>query len=371
MANIHPLPEIHNMMQDASNKTNATSFVPHPLTPMELYHILNFSTTAPYIPIELILVVLSVVVYVYKFKEMKRNQHVLFVMLFILQADVILDLALRIHNEASGYELNRTTDGKQNYLTTGVAVAHRCVINFLVLWQLWIMYFLCSVFLQICRDTMAISSIGYKCFKFANIATIVIINIFFVSHTLYNIIMGAINLQGVLIDFAVYIPLEIALLVAAGVLFFSSTLVFSILLNIISYKLESSLSKSMVKLKQMMKGNEEFVSREQAATLHFKQTTLRKTRLMHAGLSIAILMESFGFLCISFYVINVFFGFVYLTLANFGILIFVSLLIGINAPMKEVQQFFQKYVIDKGSVDATNKDRNSTQVPAVDVKNIC
>lgn len=183
------------------------------------------------------------------------------------------------------------------------------------------------------------------------------ISVFFVCHTLYNIITGALTIHGVFIDVTVYVPMEIALLVAAGILFFTSSLVFSILLNIISYKLETSLTKSMIKLKQMMKGNEEFTSRELEATLRFKQTSLRKTRLMHAGLSIAIILESLGFLCISFYVLNIFFGFVYLLLSNFGIFVFVSLLIGINAPMKEVQQFFQKFVVDDKANDSSKKNK--------------
>lgn len=133
-------------LQQSSNNVTNTTFTPHPLTPLEVYHILNFFTTSPYIIIQSILFVLSIVVYIYKFKEMKRNQHVLFIMLFVLQSDIMVDLILRVNNEANAYEHSRnTTNGVEDYLLTGIAVAHRCIINFLVFWQLWIMYFLCSV----------------------------------------------------------------------------------------------------------------------------------------------------------------------------------------------------------------------------------
>ncbi|KAG2373986.1 hypothetical protein C9374_011651 [Naegleria lovaniensis] len=357
----------------STNSTSSSSSTLHPMTPLELYFVLNFSTCAPYIIIELLLFVLSIVIYIYKFKTMKRNQHVLFIMLFVLQAVVVVDLVLRVNNEANAYEYSRLSSGNADYLLSGIAVAHRCIINFMVFWQLWIMFFLCTVFLQICRQTSSITPMVYKVLNVTNITTIVVMSIFYALHTLYNIISGVLTVEGIETDPNIIFPEQVTLIVTAGVLFFASTLIFSILLNIISYKLEVALSNSVTKLKEMMQGNEDFVSKEIENSLKFKQTTLRKTRLIHAGLSIALLLEAFGFICISFYFLSIFFGFVYLTLSNFGIFIFISLLIGINAPMKEVQQFFQIKTVEKEvtrAVNTTNNtstnDRKSTKIQAGD-----
>ncbi|KAG2391948.1 hypothetical protein C9374_013433 [Naegleria lovaniensis] len=298
-------------------------------------------TSGPFFFIFWTLLIVSIVIYAMKRKEMKRNQHILFIMTIILAADVTLNLTCRMVSEwgmFSSVGINRTFI---LYYTIMGAI-QRVVINYWVWHQLLMMAFLCNVFYKTCKETGAITQNQFTRMRMVIMVTLVGSAIFFLSQTTANIIMSGLVNGGILRDASSILGQQLAIFIAATIMFFVFTVLFSIYLNITGFRLNSSLQESVRKLKEKMNDQPLYAGRERENTLLLKQTALRKTRLMQAGLSLALLLQSCGFLFIPASAVWLYLGNFFFACTNVGLVIFIALMISINTPMQEVQRMFRR-----------------------------
>ncbi|KAG2392068.1 hypothetical protein C9374_013553 [Naegleria lovaniensis] len=388
IGSIHLLQSNNNTV--VPSLTNSTSWT----DPIK-YSLSVVMTSGPFFFIFWILLVVSIIVYALKRKDMKRNQHILFVLTIVLALDVTANLTLRIISELGNFTSVGSDKSFSLYYTIMGAV-QRVSINYWVWHQLLMMAFLCHVFAKTCKETGAISQTQFTRMKIAIQSTLIGSAIFFAIQTLAVVVLGALVSAGIIREASSILAQQVAIFLAACVMFFVFTICFSILLNVTGYKLNSSLQESVKKLKAKMKKDHSHLGVERANgdsssassmgvtasnsqpsrsgghlfgnftnkrdrehTLQLKQTALRKTRIMQAGLSIALLMQSIGFLFIPLIFAWQFNAIFFHTFTNIGLVIFISLMIAINTPMQQVQRMFRRdSQVSMESSTAHNSSRN-------------
>ena len=97
--------------------------------------------------LEVALFILSISIYVIKFKEYNKNQHILSVLLFVLQIGVLVDVIGRV----TAWYWQYTTEVVEGNVLYGefvfqvAAIIDRVINSFWVFWEVLIMSFLCKI----------------------------------------------------------------------------------------------------------------------------------------------------------------------------------------------------------------------------------
>ncbi|KAF0980494.1 hypothetical protein FDP41_013708 [Naegleria fowleri] len=334
-------------------------------------------TSGPFFLIFWTLLVVSIVVYALKRREMKRNQHILFILTIILASHVTANLTFRMISELGNFASIGINKPFNLYYSI-IGIIQRVIINYWVWHQLLMMAFLCNVFVTTCRETGVISQNEFKRMRMILVSTLIGASIFFVMIIIAVVVMGALVSAEIIHDATSVLTQQVSIYLVATVVFLVFTLTFSIMLNVTGYKLNISLQESVKKLKAKRKqdlwglsppesssssqnetrsssvhsksqsgGAVSFLivgtnKREREHTLELKQMALRKTRIVQAGLSIALISQIIGFIFIPLIVAWQFNTLFFHAFTNVGLAVFISLMITINTPMQEVQRMFRR-----------------------------
>ena len=126
-------------LQSNSSITNNTST---PTSFFQTYQILVTALNAPFVVIFLLIFLIALVTYFLRRKSLKKNQHILFIMLFALQLATLLNLATRIVSELSYLESDKIL-ADSTFLA--IKAIDRCCVFVVVYIEILILAFICRV----------------------------------------------------------------------------------------------------------------------------------------------------------------------------------------------------------------------------------
>ncbi|KAG2373384.1 hypothetical protein C9374_012250 [Naegleria lovaniensis] len=297
----------------------------------------------------LILAFISIASYVMQFKHMKRNQHVLFWILFTLEGLVLPGMLTRLGSEF-GFLHPVLNEGRT--ITILIKTFDRG-FNVLILYvEVVCMTFITFVFLQTTRAINAITAETFSKARIAIIAFIILLGAAFVIMYLLTMILGGVTVaalnpaSGISADAANYFLL--AMYLVATLLFMIASILTSVFINIIGTKLIQSLRQGRERVKSMMaKGNGSnngtlnSKSQEQIRTFEQKRIALKKTMAIQIGMTVCLFFQVFGAIFIA---INIAWSMAILIFQCFfsiSSIAFISLILAIYSPLREVQKLFR------------------------------
>ncbi|KAL9645673.1 hypothetical protein ABK040_003406 [Willaertia magna] len=290
---------------------------------------------------------------------MKRNQHVLFIMVFVLCLTSSFQNITRICAEF-GFISSNKSYGDRVY--NGMKAIDRPLISAVLFEEVLILGFICYVFMETTKATRYLREATFSANKIGLI-----------------VLLGAIVTLLVITNIAIVV---LHSLVAAGIVqeeeniaIFQEVVLISIgVLNVYGYKLYKSLKESKRKIKEMLKSNNksienlatpsdeissstisstnsvsptETMTKEQEKTYKIKKTALKKSLSIQVGLSISLAIQLVGFIFVPIGVSLNYYFLVFHILSNCGLILFISLLLSIYHPLSVVQKLFKVPSNDK------------------------
>ncbi|KAG2393280.1 hypothetical protein C9374_006811 [Naegleria lovaniensis] len=342
----------------ATNGTSNTTTA----SPFSDYNIVVVSLNSPFVLIFGILFLSSVISYLVQHNSMKRNQHILFSILFVLESLVCINMLTRIASEVA---LLHPVPAEGRVASVVIKIFDRCFVNMAIYVEVVLMAHICFIFAETCRAINTFNEVTFGRIKKLIIIFLFILGFLFVAFCGFTALTGALTVAKLPIDPALLNYLTLALFLCAAALFFISTVSVSILLNVVGRKLSQSLQDSKRRIKNMLKvatssttpsskdnhSSKEHVeshhqtdktkSIEQIRNYKFKKVALRKAMAIQYGLTFSLLFQFVGFIFIPIslswnYAMN-FFHMLY----NIGIVAFIVLILSIYHPMREVQKLFR------------------------------
>ncbi|KAL9645653.1 hypothetical protein ABK040_003386 [Willaertia magna] len=348
-----------------------------------LYSILVTSLNVPFIFVFFILFLVSLVSFLIQKKQLKKNQRILFMLLFTVSISALIQNITRVACEMSYFHQDLKTADRIN---SGIKVIDRTMISIVLFSQICVMAFICYVFMQTTISTKFVTEMVFRRSKYILISIVIIIGV--VLSVLDIIIVSlhsAIAANANLSTNDVFIFQQVVLLSISVVGFFSIVAI-SIMLNYYAFKLYNSLKESKNKIKEMIKHNMKSVesmselgntqsvisdetstatsttvrttsptvtttgttpmdvemSKEQEQTYKVKKTALQKTLAIQIGLTISLFVQFSGFIFIPFGLYYVkYLWCIFHMFSNCGVVLFISLLLGIYHPLTVVQKLFK------------------------------
>ncbi|KAG2383171.1 hypothetical protein C9374_004508 [Naegleria lovaniensis] len=301
----------------------------------------------PFLIVFVMLFVTSIASYVIQRKHMKRNQHVLFSLLFILESLICVNMLTRTSAEF-GFLHSDIYLGK--IINAVIKIFDRCIVNSAVYMEIVIMCHISLVFCETCRLINAFSVDVVKKIRQCVIAFLLVFALLYVILSAIAVVFGAVVSSGSQAQEAV-IPVNMVLFLTASLLFFASSLMVSILLNIIGRKLRHHLKESKKRIMNAALHDLSFKqnldtqhtpSVEWIKTYNIKKSALLKSMIIQYGLSASLLLQCIGFIFIPSslgwsYLLNMFHA-----IYNFGLTLFIVFILIIYHPMKQVTKLFRE-----------------------------
>ncbi|KAG2379090.1 hypothetical protein C9374_007728 [Naegleria lovaniensis] len=251
---------------------------------------------------------------------MKRNQHILFLLLFMVEGLVCFNMLTRIASEIAYLHPNPSEGFVASVV---IKIFDRCFVNLTVYMEVVLMSHICYSFSETCRAISAFTSTTFSNIRKFVIALLGVLGVLFFLLCAFTVIFGGFTAGHAAIEESTLSYLNLALFLSAAALFLVSTISVSVFLNV-----------SILKCKEK--------SKEKIKTYQIKKTALRKSLAIQYGLTACMIFQFFGFIFIPAslgwtYLMN-FFHFCY----NIGLVGFIVLILCIYNPMRQVQKLFRQ-----------------------------
>ncbi|KAL9645372.1 hypothetical protein ABK040_002571 [Willaertia magna] len=307
------------------------------------YQIAVVGINGPFVPLYLLLFVLTLTSYLLQTKSLKRNQHILYSLLFVLLWCVILNLLTRIASELPYVNPDLNFANSAFFI---VKSFDRTAFTIVLYVELLVMSFIGYIFLETTRAAENVSSQIIDRTEKALVWILGIILLIFIALcSIYFIFGGLMAAKSV--DAATSNYLQIAIFLLAGVFFFICSVIISVLLNVFGFRLLISLQESKNKAVEMVHQKEDHdIARietpKENYTVDIKKAALRRVLILQIGLTASFMFQLIGFIFVALSPVWKYFLVIFFGISNIGIIAFVLLLIGIYNPLREVQRTHSK-----------------------------
>ncbi|KAG2378435.1 hypothetical protein C9374_008074 [Naegleria lovaniensis] len=209
-----------------------------------------------------------------------------------------------------------------------VKAVDRVVVIFVLYIEMLILSHICRIFLDTTKAINKISLIVYKRYqRFLMIILVIIAAVFFLV-TAFVFIFAGISSSNIIQDTSTLNYVLLALLVCGGLAFLSAAILITALLNIIGKILLSSMSSE---LKTAVTQGSHLI----------KKNALSRAITLQIGLSISLLCQALGFICIPLTILWKFNMIIFHHVYNLALCIFIVFILSIFSPLKQIQQKFK------------------------------
>ncbi|KAF0973761.1 hypothetical protein FDP41_007148 [Naegleria fowleri] len=311
----------NNNNSSSSNSTNNTTSN----FSYGLYQEIIVYSNIPFFAIFCGMLVVSVASFAIQYKTVRRNQKILFGLLFALLCFVIVNMLTRIGSELTVLIPDLDTAIKTNQYVKAV---DRVVVILVLYVEMLILSHICKILLDTTKAINKISLIVYKRYQRFLITLLVIIAAVFTLVTVFVFIFAGISSSNIVHDTTTLNYILLALLVCGGLTFLFAAIMITILLNIIGKILLSSM-------------NSELKTDVTQGSHLIKKNALSRAISLQIGLSISLLCQAFGFVCIPLTILWKYNMIIFHHVYNIALCIFIVFILSIFNPLKQIQQKFK------------------------------